>query len=92
MKKQDIPPGDEYEIRCPRLGHQIYFSYCLRENGGLPCSRTLHCWHEHFLVEQFLRSHLTAEDWENAFERPGKTKMHSLLEMIAQAKERMEKG
>jgi hypothetical protein len=44
------------------------------------------------LVEQFLRSHLTDEEWRNAFERPLKTKVHSLLEMIEQAKERMEKG
>jgi hypothetical protein len=35
MKRQNIPPEDDYEIRCPRLGHQISFSYCRSENRGL---------------------------------------------------------
>ncbi len=86
MKRQNIPPEDDYEIRCPRLGHQISFSYCRSENRGLPCFKTLDCWYDHFLVEEYFRKELTSEEWDKAFKRSGTTKMLSLLELIEQAK------
>ena len=92
MKRTSTPPDDDYEIRCPRLGHQIYFSYCRKENQGLPCTKTLDCWYNHFLVEEFLRKELTPDEWENAFETPAKPKMISLVEMIELAKKRTQKG
>jgi len=92
MKKESTPPDNDYMIRCPRLGHQIYFSYCRRENRGLPCFKTLDCWYPHFLVEEYLREELEPEEWEKAFTKPKTTKMVSLLELIEQAKKRTEKG
>ena len=86
MKRESTPPNDDYLIRCPRLGHQIYFSYCRSENHGLPCFKILDCWYNHFLVEDYLRSELTPEDWDKAFTRPSKTKVVSLVELIEQAK------
>ena len=88
MRRERTPPGDDYEIRCPRLGHQILFSYCRSENFGLPCFKTLDCWYDHFLVEEFLRDELTPEEWEKAFTREKKPKAVSLLELIERAKER----
>ena len=85
MKKTENsgrPPDANFQIRCPRLGHQIYFSYCRRENEGLPCAKTLDCWYPHFSVVEFLRRDLSAIEWRDAFERPAKPKMLSLLEMI----------
>ena len=79
-------------IRCPRLGHHIYFSYCRKENRGLPCFKTLDCWYEHFLVEDLLREQLTPEQWNSVFESPPKPKMLSLVEMIEEAKKRKERG
>ena len=61
------PPGEDYQIRCPRLGHQIHFHYCRFENKGLPCFKTLDCWYTHFNVEDFLRLELEPKDWEKAF-------------------------
>ena len=92
MKRTSTPPDDDYEIRCPRLGHQIYFSYCRKENLGLPCTKTLDCWYNHFLVEEFLRKELTPDEWENVFEKSPKPKMISLVEMIETAKKRTGKG
>lgn len=86
MKKEKNPPEDNYTVRCPRLGHQIAFSYCRVENRGSPCFKTLDCWHAHFLVEDFLREILTPEEWEKAFERPGSPKMLTLVELVQQAK------
>ncbi|MFO7984389.1 MAG: hypothetical protein R6U38_00880 [Desulfatiglandaceae bacterium] len=88
MRKDVRSPDDNYMIRCPRLGHMISFSYCRRENQGLPCFKTLDCWFEHFPVKDFLRQHLTPEQWEKAFKRASKTKVSSLMELIQQAKER----
>lgn len=85
MKRATVPPEDVFRIRCPRLGHQIHFSYCRRENFGLPCSRTLQCWHAYFRVEEYLRGELAPEEWRAAFETPGKSKILSLVELIEQA-------
>ena len=86
MSKKTTPPNDDYQIRCPRLGHQIHFSYCRQENQGLPCFKTLDCWHTHFDVQTFLKAELDAEQWEKAFCGGPKPKMLSLLELIEQAK------
>lgn len=88
MTKKTAPPGDEFKIHCPRLGHQIYFSYCRNENQGLPCLKTLDCWHTHFKVEAYLKEQLSEAEWEKAFQRQVKPKMLSLLELIEQAKKR----
>ncbi|VBB43019.1 conserved hypothetical protein [uncultured Desulfatiglans sp.] len=88
MENPIVPPGDDFEIRCPRLGHQISFAYCRRENHGLPCSRTLICWHPYFPVEAFLRTELTQEEWDAVFEAPPRPKLLSLVELIEKAKER----
>jgi len=90
MERAKMPPDDEYTVRCPRLGHQISFSYCRSENRGIPCFKTLDCWFNHFQVEAFLRSELTTEEWEKAFSAPPKTKLLSLVELIEQAKKRKE--
>ena len=86
MKTKKTPPGDGYDIRCPRLGHQINFMYCRSENRGLPCFKTLDCWYSHFQVEEFLRGELTAGEWEIAFNTPPKPKLLSLIELIEQTK------
>ncbi len=88
MKRKDTPPGDDYKIRCPRLGHQISFSYCRLENQGLPCFKALDCWYDHFLVEEHIREELSPDEWERIFDKPPKPKMLSLVEMIEEAKKR----
>ena len=82
----DFPPSDKFNIRCPRLGHQIYFSYCRAENNGLPCFKTLDCWHVHFDVEKFLKNELTDREWKKIFSEKPRPKMLSLLELIEKAK------
>jgi hypothetical protein len=84
--KKISPPGDERSIRCPRLGHQIFFSYCLHENGKRPCFKILDCWHSRFDVEQYLKERLTQEEWKKTFEKSGKPKILTLVELIEQAK------
>ncbi len=90
MTEEIVPPNDETMIRCPRLGHQISFSYCRWERGELPCFKTLDCWFEMFDVEGYFRQRLTPDQWEKAFSRSGQNKMMSLLDLIEQAKQRTE--
>ena len=85
MTHQSKPPDDTFQIRCSKLGHQIHFSYCRKENFGLPCARILICWHTHFRVEEYLRLDLTEEEWHETFEKPVKPKVLTLVELIDQA-------
>lgn len=86
MKKDSTPPGEDYQIRCPRLGHQVPFSYCRRENRGLPCFKVMDCWYDHFLVEDLLRKELKVEEWDSLVQGPPKPKVLTLVELIEKAK------
>jgi len=86
MNGNITPPGDDFQIRCPRLGHAIPFSYCRSESMGLPCFKTLDCWFEHFPVADYLQEALSREEWVRAFHGAGKNKVMSLLELIEQAR------
>lgn len=88
MVEKTTPPEDDYMIRCPRLGHPIAFSYCRRESNTLPCFKILDCWFQHFNVEEYLKTTLSSEEWAELFERPSKTKVQSLIELIEEAKKR----
>jgi len=70
MKRESSPPGDDYMIRCPRLGHQIAFSSAGEKIGGLPCFKTIDCWYSHFLVEEYLREELEPEEWGKSIYQP----------------------
>jgi hypothetical protein len=77
---------EHMEIRCPKLGGQVTFAYCLKEAGELPCARIIHCWQPYFPVEDFIRKHLTPEEWERCFHQKPKDKISTLLELIETAK------
>jgi hypothetical protein len=79
---------DHLEIRCPRLGHELKFSYCRREAGDLPCHRTIQCWQASFPVEVFLKEFLSAVQWERFSGQVPKDKMSTLLDLIERAKSR----
>ncbi len=91
MNLSSLPPGNNLLIRCPRLGHEIYFSYCRQENLGLPCFKILDCWFPYFKVEEYLREDLTDQEWQDVFAAPGKPKIVSLLESIEAAKKHQNK-
>ncbi|KPK29945.1 MAG: hypothetical protein AMK69_04915 [Nitrospira bacterium SG8_3] len=92
MSERTTPPDDKYVIRCPRLGHEIYFSYCRSEDHGLPCSKVLDCWFVHFDVGDYLRQELSLKEWESILSKPIESKTASLIDLIKQAKKRTEGG
>jgi hypothetical protein len=77
---------EHMEIRCPKLGGQVTFAYCLKEGGALPCSRIIHCWQPYFLVADYIRNRLTPEEWERCFNQRPKEKVSTLIELIEAAK------
>ena len=79
---------DEREIRCPKLGHELTFAYCLREADNLPCARIIRCWDSLFPVESFLRDTLDAETWDAFCRQAPPDKMTTLLDLIEKAKAR----
>jgi hypothetical protein len=76
----------ELFIRCPRLGGEAPFTYCLQEAGDLPCQRIVHCWQAYFPVEEYLRKALSPRRWEEFCNKEPKGKIPSLIELIEQAK------
>ncbi len=84
---------DKEEGYCRMLGHFLTFDYCRTMNKGLPCSRVLDCWFQHFPVQKFINEHYSAEEQKKIFAAPAKTKISSLSEILEQAQKRLqEKG
>ena len=79
---------DDLEIRCPRLGGEVTFSYCQIEGGELPCPRTVACWQPHFPVEAYLKEKLSQAQWDRCFNQEPRDKMTTLIELIEAAKKR----
>jgi len=52
---------------------------------GLPCFKTLDCWHIHFQVVEYLQQKLSTAEWQKTFEKPTTPKMVSLVELIEKA-------
>jgi hypothetical protein len=77
---------DHKLIRCPKLGDEMTFAYCLREAGDLPCARAITCWQAAFDVAALLKENLTHEKWERFTNAQPKDKVISLIEIIEKAK------
>ncbi len=78
--------SDQLCIRCPRLGGEAPFTYCLREGGTLPCYRIVACWQPYFPVASYLKERLSPRQWQELEGRRPKEKLSSLLELIDAAK------
>jgi hypothetical protein len=76
--------------RCPRLGGPVEFSYCMRCELELPCVKVVDCWWEVFDIVRYLQDHLPEEQLARVMDARPKPKVASLVEMIAQTKERMQ--
>ena len=79
---------DKKLIRCPKLGDEMTFAYCLQEAGDLPCARIVRCWSAVFDVESFLKRHLSEEKWLRFCNANPPDKMTSLVALIEAAKAR----
>ena len=83
----DTSKEKERQIRCPRLGGPVPFSYCdtMGENGK-PCFKIADCWWSHFDVMGYLKKRLTAEELNDLLGRRPPPKLNSILDLIQQAR------
>jgi hypothetical protein len=79
---------ENLELRCPRLGGEVKFSYCRKEGGDLPCLRIITCWYQYFPVELHLRESMTKDSWDCFVGQMPKDKVTTLIELIEEAKKR----
>jgi hypothetical protein len=82
MPDQDV---SHMERRCPRLGSDISFHYCLisGEDDG-PCFKILDCWWEYFDVTDYLRRNMPEAAFAELIlkaEKP-KNKIGSIIDII----------
>ena len=77
---------DSKITRCPKLGDEITFSYCLREAGDLPCPRIIRCWQAAFDVVSVLRGRLSDKQWELFTSAVPESKISNLVDLISRAK------
>ena len=90
MTHRDDEMDMDRKRRCPRLGHDVGFRYCLMAGEKhAACWKTIDCWWEIFDVQAYLKAHLPAEQYNRiAFGGPPKNKVTSILEIVEQAKKR----
>lgn len=85
-----ITEHDTSSRRCPRLGHEVTFSYCRQPGDEIPCSKIYDCWFESFDIKLFMEKHYSENILSHINEKP-KPKVLSLLEMIQEAQKRNKK-
>lgn len=77
---------DNLQIRCPKLGGEVTFAYCLQEGIDLPCARVISCWYAYFPVEHYLRNSMSEEAWDRFTKYTPRDKIATLVELIEKAK------
>ncbi|MEA3469850.1 MAG: hypothetical protein U9R57_16735 [Thermodesulfobacteriota bacterium] len=82
---------DKKEGYCKMLGHFLTFNYCRSANKGLPCSKVLDCWFQHFPIQEYINENYSADEQTKIFEPP-KTKILTLAEILEQAQQRLQKN
>ncbi|MBN2284298.1 MAG: hypothetical protein JXO48_10445 [Deltaproteobacteria bacterium] len=73
---------DSRMIRCLKLGGEVTFAYCRREQGGLPCSRIIGCWRGMLPVEDYLKSALSPEEMARCFGQLPKDRITTMFEIV----------
>ena len=77
---------DSLQIRCPRLGGEVTFAYCMVEGGDLPCMRIVACWQICIPIAGYLRERLSPDQMERFAEQKPKDRIVTLVELIEAAK------
>jgi len=77
--------------RCPRLGHEVPFSYCLGcGDNDQPCWKIADCWWEHFDVVKYLNDHYPEAQVAELLSARPPSKVSSLMTLIKQARQRIQ--
>jgi hypothetical protein len=77
---------DKLQCRCPRLGHEVAFSYCRQESGVMPCQRIIACWGVLIPVETWLKDEMPAEQWDLFCRQEPEDKLTTLVDLVGKAR------
>ena len=81
-------PNEKQQIRCPRLGGPVPFSYCeTTGTGGKPCFKIADCWWQYFDVMGYLKKRLSVEELNDLLGQRPQPKLSSILDLIQQARQ-----
>lgn len=69
------------------LGHSVSFLYCRLTAQNTPCRKIKDCWFETLPIDEYITAHFSMEEQQRIFKDP-EPKITSLLDLIAQAKNR----
>lgn len=77
-------------LHCPKLGHTIPFSYCMRARmddvGRVkPCIKIMDCWWETFDIASFLKDNLSESDFEELVHKKPASRAAGLFDAIEKA-------
>ena len=78
---------DEENGYCRMLGHYLPFKYCRTQQNGLPCAKIFDCHFERIPIQEFIDKHYSEQEQAQIFKKQT-PKMHSIIELIEQAKRR----
>lgn len=73
---------------CRLLGHYLPFRYCRNQQNGLPCAKIADCYFEIFPIREFIADHYSIEEQALIF-RAQPPKLHSIIDLIAKARQRV---
>jgi len=80
---------EHLERRCPRLGGDVAFGYCMVcGEGGTACFKVFDCWWERFDVVAHMRARLSPGAFDALTNNRPQPKVTSLVDLIRQAQER----
>ena len=85
-----ITENDNRTRRCPRLGHDLSFSYCRKPGDEIPCPKIFDCWWESFDIKAFMEENYP-DDIIKQVNKPPELKTQSLLELIQEVEKRVNK-
>lgn len=86
-QKPDAPRDALAALRyCPKLGHDVPLSYCLRPGSDVPCGNIRGCWEGRADIEAVLGKYCTAEQIA-AIDAPRPDKAATIVELIQRARE-----
>lgn len=85
------PSPDNLKRRCPRLGSDIPFEYCMMSGeDDFPCWKILDCWWETFDVDTYLKANVSETLYKELTKaKPPRDKVASILEIAEKAKKRI---
>ena len=72
---------DELMNRCPKLGGEVTFAYCRREQGDLPCARLVSCWPS-LPLEDWLKKVLSPKALQSFKDQPAKSRIDTIFQTL----------